>query len=388
MIFKRILITSLSAGCALLLAGCPPPAENASTGGGSGGAEPIRVGYYGDLTGSTATFGTSTREGIELALDEINSDPPLGRRLELLVEDDQGKSEQAATVVTKLITHDKVAAVLGEVASSNSLAAAPKCQEAQTPMITPASTNPDVTAVGDYIFRVCFIDPFQGLVMAKFARGTLKAGTAAVFTDTKSDYSKGLARFFKESFTSQGGRIVAELSYSQGDSDFNAQLNSIKQSNPDVVFIPGYYTEVGTIARQARDIGIRAPLIGGDGWDSPKLLEGAGSALEGSYFSNHYSNENQDENVQNFIEKYRSKFNKDPDAMAALGYDAARVLADAIRRAGSSDGPALRDAIASTKDFPGATGKTTINAERNADKPAVVLQVRGKEFKYVETVTP
>lgn len=387
---RRILFTAVLAAFAGLLAGCPPPADSGSTGGGptSGSGDTIRVGYYGDLTGATASFGTSTLEGIELALDEINSDPPLGKKIELFTEDDQGKSEQAATVVTKLITQDRVVAVLGEVASSNSLAAAPKCQEAQVPMISPSSTNPDVTRVGDYIFRICFIDPFQGEVMAKFARNNLKAQSAAVLTDTKSDYSKGLARFFTETFRELGGQIAADLSYSQGDSDFNAQLNSIKQSNPDVVFVPGYYTEVGSIARQARDAGIRVPLIGGDGWDSPKLFESAGNALEGAYFSNHYSNENEDPKVQNFIERYASKFNKQPDAMAALGYDTALILADSIRRAGSTDGPALRDAIAATSNFEGATGNITLNAERNADKPAVVLQIRGKEYKYVETVQP
>jgi branched-chain amino acid transport system substrate-binding protein len=225
--------------------------------------------------------------------------------------------------------------------------------------------------------------------MAKFARNTLKADTAAILWDVKSDYSKGLMQFFKETFTGLGGRIVAEPSYSKGDSDFNAQLNSIKQAKPKVIFVPGYYTEVGTIARQARDQGIREPLLGGDGWDSPKLFEGAGSALEDCYFSNHYSAESKDPRVQEFIAAYKSKYGgKVPDAMAALGYDAAKILAEAIKRAGAAEGPALRDAIGQTKEFPGVTGTITLNEERNATKPAVVLQIKGKTFKYLETVQP
>lgn len=386
-------LTCLGAvAAALTLFGCGGGSAGDTGGGGSGGTgggNPILVGYYGDLTGDTATFGTSTKEGIELAVDEINQKPPLGRKIEIRSEDDQGKPEQAGSVVTKLTDQDGVIAVLGEVASSNSLAAAPKCQAAKIPMITPASTNPEVTKVGDYIFRICFIDPFQGRVMAKFAHDHLKAQRAAILKDVKSDYSRGLAQFFKDTFTQMGGQVVAELSYSKGDSDFNAQLNSIKQANPEVIFVPGYYTEVGTIARQARDQGIKQPLIGGDGWDSPKLFESAGDALEGCYFSNHYSVDNQDPRVQNFIKAYKAKFNnKVPDAMAALGYDATKILADAFQRANNTDGAAVRDAIAQTKNFQGVTGDITIDKDRNASKPAVVLQIEGHGYKYVETVQP
>ncbi len=256
-------------------------------------------------------------------------------------------------------------------------------------MITPASTNPDVTRVGDFIFRICFIDPFQGSVMAKFARNTLKAQKAAILWDVKNDYSKGLKDFFKKTFTEAGGQVVAEPSFSQGDSDFNAQLNSIKGTNPDVLFVPGYYTEVGTIGRQARDMGIRVPLLGGDGWDSPELFKSAGNALEGCYFSNHYSPESQDPRVQDFIKAYQARYNgKTPDAMAALGYDAAKILAEAIKKAGGTEPSALRDALGQTQGYAGVTGNISLDAERNATKPAVVLQVKGKSFKYVETVTP
>jgi branched-chain amino acid transport system substrate-binding protein len=370
------------------LAGCPGGGGSAG-GGGSSASGPILVGYYGDLTGNTATFGTSTKDGIELAVEEINQTPPLGRPFEVRTEDDQGKPDQASSVVTKLITQDQVVAVLGEVASSNSLAAAPICQKEKIPMISPSSTNEQVTQVGDYIFRICFIDPFQGSVMAKFSRNTLKAATAAVLTDVKSDYSTGLAKSFKATFTQLGGRIVGEQSYSGGDINFNAQLSNIKQASPEVIFVPGYYNEVGTIAGQAREMGIKVPFIGGDGWDSPKLFEAAGTALEGSYFSNHYSSESDAPAVQEFIKKFKAKFDgRTPDAMAALGYDTAKILAQAITAAGSTDGAALQQAIAKTADYPGVTGSITLDENRNAKKPAVVLQVKGKAYKYVETVEP
>jgi branched-chain amino acid transport system substrate-binding protein len=374
------------------LAGCPSGGSGGGGGTSNGGGSStgaIAVGYYGDLTGNTATFGTSTKEGIDLAVDEINAAPPLGRTLEIHTEDDQGKPDQAASVVTKLITQDQVVAVLGEVASSNSLAAAPICQKEKIPMISPSSTNEEVTKVGEYISRICFIDPFQGSVMAKFASKTLKAKTAAVLTDVKSDYSTGLAKSFKATFAADGGKIVAEQSYSGGDINFNAQLGTIKAANPDVIFVPGYYNEVGTIAGQARDMGIKVPFLGGDGWDSPKLFEAAGGALEGSYFSNHYSSESKEPAVQEFIKKFQAKYNgKTPDAMAALGYDTAKILAAAITKAGTTDGPALAQAIAQTKDHAGVTGTITLDENRDAKKPAVVLTIKGKGYKYVETVQP
>lgn len=389
--FRKLTAGVAVVAVAAVLAGCPPSGGGSGAGGATGngaggGTGPILVGYYGDLTGPTATFGTSTREGIDLAVEEVNQKPPLGRQFEIRAEDDQGKSEQAVSVVTKLVDQDQVVAVLGEVASSNSLAAAPVCQRATVPMISPASTNPQVTEVGDYIFRICFIDPFQGSVMAKFAANTLKAKRAAILWDAKSDYSKGLRDFFKQTFS---GQVVSEPSYSAGDTDFNAQLNAIKQAKPDVIFVPGYYNEVGTIARQARDQGIMVPLIGGDGWDSPALFKSAGNALEGCYFSNHYSPESKDPLVQDFISTFKKKFNgKVPDAMAALGYDAVKILADSITRAGTTEGPKLRDAIAQTKGFAGVSGSITLDANRNATKPAVVLQISGDRFKYVETVEP
>jgi branched-chain amino acid transport system substrate-binding protein len=348
------------------------------------------VGEYGSLTGSEATFGKSTDDGVQLKVEELNSAGGVnGRKLQVKVEDDQSNQTEAATAVQKLIDRDRVVAILGEVASGNSMAAAPICQNRQVPMISPASTNPEVTKKGDYIFRVCFIDPFQGTVMAKFAAQNLKLKRVAILKDQGAPYSTGLAANFSTAFTGLGGTIVADESYTKDDTDFKAQLTSIKAKNPEAIFIPGYYTQVGTIARQARELEITVPLLGGDGWDSPKLFDGAGDALEGCYFSNHYSVEDKRPAIQQFIRAYKARYNgQTPDAMAALGYDAAGVLADAMKRARSLSGPDLRDAIAQTKEFPGVTGTITIDAERNARKPADVLQVKGQGYKYVTTIQP
>jgi branched-chain amino acid transport system substrate-binding protein len=359
------------------------------TGAGGDPANEIVIGEYGSLTGGQATFGTSTRDGINIAVDEINkSGGVLGKKIRVIVEDDQGRPEEAQTVVTKLITKDKVVAVLGEVASSNSIAAAPVAQQNGIPMISPSSTNPEVTRKGDYIFRVCFLDPFQGYVMAKFASGTLKLTKVAVLRDIKNDYSIGLANAFIENFKKMGGTIVSDESYSAGDTDFNAQLTATKAKSPQAIFVPGYYTEVGLIARQAKKQGLTVPLLGGDGWDSPSLIGVGGKDLDGSFFSNHYAVEDPSPAAKKFLAAYKERYNAVPDALAGLGYDAAMVLFDAMMRAGSTDGMKVRDAIAQTRDFDGVTGKITINAERNADKPAVVLEIKQGKFVYRETVNP
>jgi branched-chain amino acid transport system substrate-binding protein len=352
-------------------------------------ADEIVVGEYASLTGGTATFGKSSNAGVQLAAEEINaSGGLLDKKLRVLVEDDQSKPEEARTAVLKLLKQNQAVAILGEVASSRSLAAAPECQRAGVPMISPASTNPKVTAVGDYVFRVCFIDPFQGSTMAKFAAETLKAKTAAILRDIKNDYSVGLADFFRDEFVRHGGKILTDVSYSEGDIDFKAQLTAIRGVQPDAVFVPGYYTEVGLIARQARELGITVPLLGGDGWDSPRTIEIGGAAVNGCYFSNHYAADDPNPVVRKFIEKFRAKYSEVPDAMAVLGYDAAQVLADAIRRAGTTEGKKLRDAIAATKDFPGVSGTITIDAERNARKSIVVLKIDGGKVQFFQKVEP
>jgi branched-chain amino acid transport system substrate-binding protein len=363
----------------------------ASCNGGSStsSADEIVIGEYGSLTGGQATFGISTRNGIDIAVDEINAaGGVLGKKVRVIVEDDQGKAEEANVVVTKLITKDKVVAVLGEVASSNSLAAAPVAQQNGIPMISPSSTNPEVTKKGDYIFRVCFLDPFQGYVMAKFATGNLKMTKVAVLRDIKNDYSIGLADAFIENFQKMGGTIVADQSYSAGDSDFNAQLTGIKAKSPQAIFVPGYYGEVGLIARQAKKQGITVPLLGGDGWDSPKLTEIGGKDIDGSFFSNHYSVDDPSPTAQKFLAAYKARFNAVPDALGGLGYDSAMVLFDAMKRAGTTDGAKLRDAIAQTRDFDGVTGRITLDADRNANKPAVVLEIKEGKFVFRETINP
>jgi len=366
----------------LFLTGCNKPADQS-------GGETIKVGEYASLTGSEATFGQSSHKGTQLAVDELNANGGvLGKKIQLLTEDNQSQAGQSATVVRKLISSDGVVAILGEVASSRSLEAAPICQQNKIPMISPASTNPKVTEAGDYIFRVCFIDPFQGTVMANFARKTLKLQNVAVLTDVKSDYSVGLAKFFKAGVVAGGGKIAVEQNYSGGDKDFNAQLTSIKAANPDGIFVPGYYTEVGLIALQAKQLGLTVPIFGGDGWESSSLVPIGGAALEGDYFSTHFSPEDTSPAVQNFVKQYKQKFNETPDAMAALGYDSVMILADAMKKTGSTDGAKVRDALAAEKDFPGVTGNLTMDANRNASKPAVILTIKNGAFKYVETVSP
>ncbi len=373
--FASLTITLLlTAG--LSLSGC------VNNNGGGAGGDKVRIGVFMSLTGSTAQFGISSTNGIKMAADEINSKGGInGKMVELLVQDDRSDAAEAATIVTKFVTQDRVNAILGEVASSRSIAAAPIAQNAKIPMLTPSSTNPEVTQKGNFIFRSCFTDPVQGAAIAQFAANDLKAKRAAILVDKKNDYSVGLQKFIGEAFTKAGGEIVIEQSYSEGDSDFNAQLTSIKVTNPDVIFVPGYYGEVGLIAKQAKQKGINAPLVGGDGWDSQRLYEIGGTSLEGSYFSNHYSVDDPDPKVQKFVSDYKTRYGMTPDALAATAYDAANIMFDAIRRAGSLDGTAIRDALAQTQAFPGVTGTVTFNDQRNAIKPIVMIKI-GANGKY------
>jgi branched-chain amino acid transport system substrate-binding protein len=350
----------------------------------------IKVGEYASLTGKEATFGQSSHKGVLMAFEELNAaGGVLGRKLELVSEDNQTKPGESATVAKKLITRDKVVALIGEVSSGRSLEAGPIAQAAKIPMISPAATNPKVTEVGSYVFRVCFIDPFQGTVMAKFAQNDLKAKKVAIISSVSNAYSVGLAKFFRETFTKSGGTIAVEQKYSEGDKDFRAQLTAVKAAGVDAVFVPGYYTESALIVRQARGLGLNVPFIGGDGWESDKLLEIGGEALNGCYYSTHFSPENKDAGVAAFVTKFKARWNNEtPDAFAALGYDAALVLADAIKRAGATDGPKLRDALAATKNFSGATGLTTIDKDRNATKGATIIAIKGGKLEFNKTVAP
>ena len=351
----------------------------------------IKIGEYASLTGKEAAFGQSSHKGTLLAIEEINAaGGVLGQKLDLITEDDQSEPGEPSTAVRKLIARDKVVAILGEVASSRSLEAAPVCEASRIPMISPSSTNPKVTQIGRYIFRVCFIDPVQGTVLAKFARNTLHSRRVALLTSVSSAYSVGLARFFKERFTADGGEIAIEEKYSEGDKDFHAQLTAIKAANVDAIFVPGYYTEAALICKQAHALGILGvPIFGGDGWEAPELIQIGGADVEGCYFSTHYSSQMPSPRVQDFVKKFKARFGGEiPDAMAALGYDSAMLLADAIKRAGSTRNTKIRDALAATKNFPGVTGRTSIDSQRNATKSAVIITIKDGKFKYVETVEP
>lgn len=368
-------------GLALSCAQQPKIAEDRST---------TKIGFFGDLSGPTFNFGQSAMNGVLMAAVEINQAGGInGHNIDVVIEDDKGSPESAAQSAGKLISRDKVVALIGAGASGDSLAAAPLAQSARVPLISPSSTNPAVTQVGDYIFRACFIDAFQGEVMAKFAANTLRAKKAAIMLDFNSPYSRGLTEFFEFSFAKLNGQIVVKQSYSQGDADYRGQLSVIKAAAPDVIYIPGYYGDVAIIARQARQLGLTVPLLGADGWDAPELWELGGDALNGSYISNHYSADDPSENIQKFVHDYRQRYgNVTPDAHAALAYDALRFLAEAIQRAGTTEGPKLRDALAQTKNFAGVTGIISMDAGRNAVKPAVILELRDGKYIYKETIQP
>jgi branched-chain amino acid transport system substrate-binding protein len=350
----------------------------------------IPIGEYACLTGKEASLGTSSHQGTLLAVETINAQGGvLGRKLELITEDTQSKPGESGTCVRKLIAREHVVAILGEVASSRSLEAAPICQAARIPMISPGSTNPKVTETGNYIFRVCFIDPFQGPVMAKFALDRLKSRRVAIFSSSTSAYSVGLAKYFKAAFIAGGGQVVAEPKYAEGDKDFNAQLTAIRAAGADAIFSPGYYNEGALIVKQARNLGITVPVFGGDSWEAQDLIDLGGPAIEGAYLCSHYSVDDPSPRVRQFVAAYEGRFGGAvPDSNASLGYDSALVLADAIRRAGTTEHAALRDAIASTRDFDAVTGRITINEKRDASKKAVIVQVRDGRFQFVESVSP
>ncbi|MFN2532000.1 MAG: ABC transporter substrate-binding protein [Pyrinomonadaceae bacterium] len=350
----------------------------------------IKIGFFGDLSGRTFNFGESAKNGILMAADQINQAGGInGRRLDVVIDDDRGSPEQAANLAGKLIEQDKVVAIIAGGTSGNSRAAAPKAQSTGVPFISPSSTDPAVTQVGNYIFRACFVDAFQGEVMARFAVNTLNAKKAAILYDFNAPYGRGLTDYFELSFAKLGGQIVTKQSYTQGDADFKGQLSSIQAATADVIYIPGYYGDVALIARQARQFGLHQPLLGGDGWDAPELWQLGGEALNDSYISTHYSAEDPSPAIQSFVREYKQRYgNLTPDAHAALAYDAMRVLANAIEQANSTAGDKIREELAQTKNFQGVTGLISMDGERNAVKPAVVLKLENGRFIYQETVQP
>ena len=349
----------------------------------------IVVGEYGSLTGATATFGQASHDGTMLALEQINkAGGVLGKQVRVVTEDDASDATQAVNVVQKLVNSDGVVGVIGEVASKRSLAGGGICEKFHCPMLSPSSTNPDVTVengkVKQYVFRICFTDGFQGRIDGKFAA---EQGwkNVAMMTNVDEDYSKGLARSFKDEFT-KSGKLVAEESYGGDTQDFKSQLSRIKQQNPAAVYVPGYYNEVGLIVPQAKQVGLDVPFFGGDGWDSPLTLKLPDA--QGDFYSDHYSPDDKSPESQEFVRLFQEKYHRAPDAMAVLGYDAMRVMADAIKRAGKADRQAVTEALAQTRDFPGASGRITIDQDHNARKPIVILQLKNFNAALYKTYQP
>lgn len=378
-----------AAAAVLLLAG-------ALTGCGSSSSNEIKIGVLDELTGGNATMGTSAANGAKMAIKEANAKGGvLGKQIQAVVADNKSEPSESANAMTKLTTQDKVVAVTGVFSSSNAIAASSVAESSQVPFLAVGATNPKVTVdaesgkVKDYTFRVCFIDPFQGTVGANFVLNTLKLQKAAILVDSSSDYSKGLAAFFKDAFTKGGGSILAEEAYLQKDQDFKTILTKIKALNPEIIYVPGYYEEVGKIVKQARELGMNIPIVGGDGWDSPKLVEVATApALNNTYFTNHYSVEDTSPVSQAFVEAYKKEYGQAPDAMAVLGYDAANILIDAISRANSDEPAKIREALAATKDYPAITGSTTFNSTHDAVKSAVIIEMKDGKQTYRATVKP
>lgn len=367
-----------------LMAGCGGGDNEPVTTG-----EEIKIGAIFPLTGDVSTFGQSTLNSVMLATKEWNERGGIdGKMIKLVSEDDKNDPTESANAALKLINQDGVVALIGSVTSKCTLSVAPIAQQNGLPMITPTSTNEQVTEQGDFIFRSCFIDPFQGQVMAKFAWDELGAQKAAVLFDLSNDYTKGLAEAFQSAFTTLGGEIVASETYAFGDQDFNAQLTKIKGVEPDVLFLPDYYSTVGLIMKQARELGLEATFLGGDGWDSPELVPIAGDAAEGGYFSNHYSPESEDPVAVAFLQAYQAEYGAVPDALGSLAYDAAHLLFNAIDQADSTEPAAIRDALANTEGFHGVSGEYRFDENRNPIKSAAIITIKDGKQSFVGMVAP
>ena len=359
-----------------------------------GNDKEIKVGANFEVTGGVANYGNQALKGIKLAIKQANENGGvLGKQINLIVADNKSEASEAANAATKLISQDGVKVLLGPATTSNMLAASQIATDNKIPAITPTATNPKITVengqVKPYIFRSCFIDPLQGEVMADFATKTLNVKTAAIYVDSSSDYSKGLAEVFAKKFAEAGGTIVAQESFLQKDQDFKSTLTKLKASNPEVIFIPAYYEEVGKIVKQARELGINAKLLGADGWDDSKLVDIAGAQpLNDTYFCSHYSEQDNDANVKDFIAAYKAEYGEEPNVFAALGYDAGKMLVDAIKRAGSDDPEKIRQALAETKNLQVGTGIITMDANHDPIKSAVVLEMKDGQKIFKQKINP
>ena len=348
----------------------------------------IKIGGVAPVTGDAATFGISTRNGYEMAIEEVNENGGiLGKKVELVFADDKGDPTEGATAAQKLINQDKVVAIVGTVMSKVTLAMAPICQSSGVVLITSGSTNPAVTQIGDYIFRACFLDSFQGTVGANFAYNYLNARTAGIIYDIGNDYTKGLAEFFEKQFETLGGTVVASEGHPSGTTDFTPQLTKIIEAKPDVIYCPDYYNDSGLIAKQTRGLGYNGPLLGSDGWDSPDLFKIAGDAVNGCYFTNHFSKDDPRPEVQSFVKKYTEKYGEPPEALATLGYDAMGLMLQAIKDAQSTDSVKIRDALKNIV-YKGVTGTIKFDENRNPIKSVVILKVEDGKQVYVTTVNP
>ncbi|WP_187118878.1 ABC transporter substrate-binding protein [Bacillus marasmi] len=376
-----------------ILAGCSGGDKETSGGTNS---DTIKFGVNLELSGGVASYGESLEQGIDLAVEEINKDGGIdGKEIKLVKADNKSEAAEATSTAIKLTSQDKVTAIIGAATSGNTVAQVQIANDNKTVLLSPSGTAPNVTVnedgkLNEFAFRTSFIDPFQGTVAANFAAKELKVKTAAIFADSASDYAKGLADSFKETFEAAGGKVIAEEAYVGKDTDFRSTLTRIKGKNPEFIFIPGYYEEVGLIVKQAREAGIDVPLMGADGWDSPKLVELAGAkALNNTFITNHYSSEDPDEKIQNFVKKFKDKYKgASPNAFNALGYDTVYLLADAIERAGSTDSVKIKDALAATKDLSLVTGIVTIDKKHNPIKSATVLEYKDGKQVFNTKVDP
>ncbi len=377
-LMRAILVWASGVGSLLLLLTSLAKAE-----------QTIKVGVVTCLSGGLSTYGVSSLQGAKLAADEINAAGGiLNRPLELVVDDNQSKAGETARIIRKFLSQDHVVAIVGDLTSSLTMEGAPLAQNAHIPLLTPTATNIAITSTGNFIFRSCFTDPFIGRIIARFALDHLNARRAVVMTDIKQDYSVGVTEELKQYFGTNGGQLLEEISFSSGDTDFRAQLTKLKADRPEVVFLPAYYPEVGLILRQARLLGVTVPFLGGDGWDSPALVQVAGKSADGCYYANHFSPDDTDPRVQQFVATYKERYHSPPDALAALWYDGMRLVADSIQRAGSDSPEKIRDAIAQTKGFAGVTGNISLDDQRNATKPGVIVAIQGGAIRMVERVMP
>lgn len=381
-------ITAALCAASILMVGCGGDKAGSS-------ADTIKIGTIGEMTGANASYGTSMMRGFKLALKEINAAGGVnGKQLALVEADTKSEPAEAANAMSKLISQDKVKLVTGIFTSSSAIAACNISEGAKVPYLAIGATNPAVTTNQDgstkpNTFRVCFIDPFQGTVGANFVLNDLKAKTAAIYIDNSSDYSKGLAEFFEKAFTEKGGTIVAKEAYLQKDTDFKAVLTKIKASDPEILYVPGYYEEVGKIIKQARELGITCPVIGGDGWDSSKLVEIAGGeALKNTYFTNHYSAGSDSAASKAFVAAFQKEYNQAPDAPAVLGYDGLKLLADCIKRAGSDEPDKVAKALSETKGFEAVTGSLALDDKHNAVKSVTIIEFKDGKQEYRATVNP